>query len=94
MRASLYCVYLLRCSDGSIYCGIATDLGRRVTQHNEGKGARYTAAHGPVSVEYATASRFSRAEAQAVELKVKRLRRAAKRGFLEKLEAERSIPVS
>ena len=34
-------VYLLRCQDGSLYCGITTDLKRRVLQHNSGKGAKY-----------------------------------------------------
>ena len=34
-------VYLLRCRDGSLYCGITTDVKRRVSEHNSGKGARY-----------------------------------------------------
>jgi len=34
-------VYLLRCRDGSLYCGIATDIDRRVSEHNSGKGAKY-----------------------------------------------------
>jgi putative endonuclease len=34
-------VYLLLCRDGSLYCGITSDIPRRVAQHNAGKGAKY-----------------------------------------------------
>jgi predicted GIY-YIG superfamily endonuclease len=34
-------VYLLRCRDGSLYCGITKDIPRRVDQHNSGAGAKY-----------------------------------------------------
>jgi len=34
-------VYLLRCRNGSLYCGITTDIKRRVSEHNSGKGAKY-----------------------------------------------------
>jgi putative endonuclease len=34
-------VYLLRCRDGSLYCGITNDIPRRVAEHNAGKGAKY-----------------------------------------------------
>jgi len=86
MSPDLYCVYLLRCGDGSLYCGIASDLDRRFKQHTEGKGARYTAAHPPVALEFSTRARFNRAEAQAIEMRVKRMRRLEKRPYLEKLE--------
>lgn len=89
MSAGSYCVYLLRCCDGSLYCGISADLDRRLKLHNEGKGARYTATHRPVSLEYSTGKWFHRAEAQSIELRVKRMRRDEKRPYLEKLEASR-----
>ena len=41
-------VYLLRCRDGSLYCGWTDDLDKRVATHNAGKGARYTRARLPV----------------------------------------------
>ncbi len=82
----LYCVYLLRCSDGTLYCGISLDLERRVRQHNEGKGSRYTASRGPVELEFATECRFTRAEAQAVEIRTKEQVRVAKRPYLERVE--------
>jgi predicted GIY-YIG superfamily endonuclease len=36
--------------DGTLYCGITNDLTRRISQHNAGKGARYTRGRGPVKV--------------------------------------------
>ncbi|MFT5471556.1 MAG: putative endonuclease [Verrucomicrobiales bacterium] len=45
---SRWVLYVLRCQDDSLYCGITTDLARRVDQHNEGKGARYTKGRGPL----------------------------------------------
>jgi len=41
-------LYVLRCKDNSLYCGITNDLTRRIGQHNAGKGARYTKGRGPV----------------------------------------------
>ena len=46
-------VYLLRCSDGSLYVGRTTDLSQREQKHNDGHGAAYTAARRPVRIVYA-----------------------------------------
>ena len=43
-------VYLLRCADGSLYCGIARDVDKRLAQHEAGKGARYTRGRGPLTL--------------------------------------------
>ncbi|MEO8636099.1 MAG: TIGR02453 family protein [Gemmatimonadales bacterium] len=43
-------IYILRCADGSLYTGIARDPGKRLAQHNAGRGARYTRAHRPVAL--------------------------------------------
>lgn len=46
-------VYLVRCSDGTLYCGISTDVDRRVKEHNTSKrGARYTHKRRPVVLVY------------------------------------------
>lgn len=45
-------VYLLRCADGTLYCGWAMDLQRRLRQHATGRGARYTRARLPVELVY------------------------------------------
>jgi predicted GNAT superfamily acetyltransferase len=47
-RQSGYLLYVLECSDGSLYTGIALDLNRRIAQHNSGKGAAYTRSRRPV----------------------------------------------
>ena len=43
-------LYLLRCRDGSLYAGIATDVERRFRQHAAGQGAKYTRSHPPECV--------------------------------------------
>lgn len=45
-------VYLVRCSDGSIYTGISDNVEARVEKHNAGRGAKYTAQRRPVSLMY------------------------------------------
>ena len=45
-------VYLLRCSDGSLYCGWTTNLEKRLAVHNSGQGAKYTRARRPVELVY------------------------------------------
>ena len=46
-------MYILECADGSYYVGSTTDLERRLWEHNEGLGARYTARRRPVKLVYA-----------------------------------------
>jgi pyrroline-5-carboxylate reductase len=50
-------VYLLRCADDTLYTGIARDLGRRVAQHDAGRGAKYTRGRGPVAVLWSETKR-------------------------------------
>jgi putative endonuclease len=70
-------VYLLRCADGSLYCGWTTDLGRRVSAHRRGTGARYTTPRRPV--ELAAAWRApDRSAAMRLEAQIKRLPRPRK----------------
>ncbi len=45
-------VYILRCSDGTLYTGITNDLTRRVAAHECGRGAKYTRGRGPFVVVY------------------------------------------
>ena len=49
----MYYVYIVRCADDTLYTGIATDLERRIEEHNSSdKGAKYTRARRPVSLVY------------------------------------------
>ncbi|KAF0102330.1 MAG: putative endonuclease [bacterium] len=70
-------VYLLRCADGSLYCGITTDPERRLREHNRGRGARYTRGRRPVLLIHLECLP-SRAAAARREVELKRLQRAAK----------------
>jgi predicted GIY-YIG superfamily endonuclease len=70
-------VYLLRCSDGSLYCGITTDLERRLQEHNEGSGSRYTGSRLPVLTAWSSQP-LSKSEAYREEYRIKRLSKAAK----------------
>ncbi|HHH48627.1 MAG TPA: GIY-YIG nuclease family protein [Gammaproteobacteria bacterium] len=72
-------VYILRCADGSLYTGVATDLERRLAEHNgSGKlGARYTRARRPVTLVYSEPAE-SRAAACRREAAIKKLRRVEK----------------
>jgi hypothetical protein len=47
-------VYLLRCSDDSLYCGVTTDVDRRLHKHNQGVGSRYTRSRLPVRVVWSS----------------------------------------
>ena len=50
MSTKNWIVYLLRCSDNSLYCGISNDVTRRVATHNAGQGAKYTKSRRPVEL--------------------------------------------
>ncbi|MCP4722977.1 MAG: GIY-YIG nuclease family protein, partial [Desulfobacteraceae bacterium] len=43
-------VYLLKCADLSLYCGITNNLKARIDTHNAGKGAKYTRGRLPVEL--------------------------------------------
>lgn len=50
MTEKSWLLYVLRCRDHTLYCGITNDLPRRLRQHDLGKGARYTRGRGPVKL--------------------------------------------
>jgi predicted GIY-YIG superfamily endonuclease len=70
-------VYLLRCADGTLYCGWTVDVERRVAAHNAGRASRYTRARLPVELVWSEALP-DRAAAMREEARIKRLRRPAK----------------
>ncbi|CAN5911499.1 GIY-YIG nuclease family protein [soil metagenome] len=70
-------VYLARCSDGSLYTGIARDVAERIAAHDAGKGAKYTRGRGPLEV-CAVRRCTSKGDALRLELAVKALARPAK----------------
>lgn len=70
-------VYILTCSDGTLYTGWTNDIEKRVKVHNEGKGAKYTKARRPVTLSY-TESFETKSEAMKREAAIKKLSRAEK----------------
>lgn len=64
-------VYLLRCRDGSLYCGWTTDLDGRLAAHREGRGGRYTRSRLPVELAAAWETP-DRTTARSLEGKIKR----------------------
>jgi putative endonuclease len=70
-------VHLLRCGDGSLYCGWTNDLDRRVAAHAAGRGGRYTASRRPVELA-AAMPMPDRSAAMREEVRIKRLTRDQK----------------
>ena len=74
--------YVVLCADDTLYCGVTSDLVRRLHEHNHTpRAARYTRARRPVEV-VARWSFDSRADAQRFEARFKKLERAAKLDLL------------
>lgn len=77
-------VYILRCSDDTLYCGVTTDVERRVSEHNRGTASRYTRSRRPVTIE-GYAAFPDRGAAQRAEHAVKKRPSGEKLRFLEEL---------
>lgn len=78
-----YFLYMLKCSDDTLYTGITTDLERRLQEHNMGKaGAKYTRIRRPVALVYS--KRFKdRSKASIAEAQMKKLSRIQKLALVE-----------
>lgn len=73
MSESIYSIYLVRCSDGSLYTGIATDVERRLGEHADSrKGAKYLRGKAPLTLLFQRQV-GDRSLASKVELQVKKL---------------------
>ena len=70
-------VYLVECSDGSLYTGISTDVDARILKHNSGKGAKYTRNKTPVILK-ASWPFPNKSEASKKEYQIKKLSRQEK----------------
>lgn len=75
----MHYIYLVRCSDDSLYCGWTTDLKRRINAHNGhiSGGAKYTRGRRPVTLVYAE-SFHQKQEAQRREYAIKRMTKTKK----------------
>jgi len=72
-----YCVYMLRCSDGTLYTGCTNDIERRLKAHRSGRGAKYTRSRLPVELVYSEPA-ADRSAALRREAEIKRLTRQEK----------------
>jgi len=73
-----YYVYILKCSDKTLYTGITVDLLRRLKEHNSSKlGAKYTRTRRPVKLVYSKSFK-NRSLATKAEMMIKKMTRAEK----------------
>ena len=73
----MWYIYILECSDNTLYTGITTDVNRRLSEHNSGKGAKYTRTRRPVVLK-ALFEAENRSEASKEEYRIKHLTRNEK----------------
>jgi putative endonuclease len=76
-QISPWCLYIVRCSDNSLYTGITTDINRRLNEHNSGIGSKYTRSRLPVELVY-TNWYINRSVASKSEAAIKKLTKAKK----------------
>lgn len=74
--------YILRCGDGSLYTGWTNHLTKRVSDHNAGRGAKYTKAHLPVELAYYETFE-TKEEAMKRECAIKKLSRPQKERLID-----------
>lgn len=77
----IWYVYLARCADGTLYCGIARDVALRISAHDAGTGARYTRGRGPLRVVLVRRCR-DKGRALRLEYSIKQLTRAQKEALV------------
>ncbi|MFQ5756371.1 MAG: GIY-YIG nuclease family protein [Acidiferrobacterales bacterium] len=77
-------VYMVRCSDDTLYTGISKNVGKRIKEHNydNALGSRYTRPRRPVTLAYQEAAR-SRSQATQRERQIRRLTRKQKEALIE-----------
>ena len=72
MNKKEWVIYLFRCADGMLYCGITNDIERRLVAHNSGKGAKFTKLRMPVDVAGVN-SKMTKSEALKLERHIKQV---------------------
>jgi len=75
-------VYIIACTDGSLYTGISTDVERRFEQHKNKKGAKYFYSHIPQKIVYIE-NNHTRSSASKRECSIKALSKAQKQLLIE-----------
>jgi predicted GIY-YIG superfamily endonuclease len=83
-------LYVLKCSDNTLYTGITNDLLRRLTQHNNGTASRYTRSRLPVKLFYQERCR-GRSSALKKEYAIKQLSRKEKEAYIRDKIVKRPV---
>ncbi len=86
-----WCVYMVRCVGGTLYCGSTNDIASRIAAHNSGRGARYTRGRGPVHLVY-RAPKSSRSAALREEARLKKLSKAEKQRLITEAPFDFRMP--
>ncbi|MEG2338661.1 MAG: GIY-YIG nuclease family protein [Clostridium sp.] len=76
-------IYILKCSDNTLYTGWTTDLNRRLKTHLSGKASKYTRARLPVEMVYSESFK-TKSEAMKREVAIKKLTRKEKLKLISK----------
>lgn len=76
-------VYIVQCSDGTLYTGYTNDPVQRLKRHNAGQGAKYTRGRRPVKLVYKRRFR-SYSRALKTEWKIKKLSKKEKKVLVKK----------
>lgn len=74
-------VYMLRCSDNSLYTGWCKDLNKRLDKHNKGQGAKYTRSRRPCKLVFYKEI-HNKSEALKLEIRIKKLKKKYKENIV------------
>jgi len=81
-RRRRWCVYILKCSNNTLYTGITDNIERRIKEHNSKKGGHYTSTFGPVELVWEE-NHPNRSSAMKRELQIKRWTRKKKEALIK-----------
>ena len=84
---TMYYVYIVECDDGTYYTGYTSDISRRINEHNNGTGAKYTRSRNPVELIYYETFE-DRSEAMSREYTIKQLSHDEKANLAENDDGE------
>jgi len=90
MNHKKWVVYLVRCSDRSLYCGISNDLKNRLIDHNSGRGAKYTRSRRPVE-PVGVSSEMTKSDALKLEYRIKQLPANRKIAEINRTEMQMTV---
>ena len=82
-RTGRWLLYILLCSDGTLYTGITNNLEQRLERHNSGTASRYTRPRLPVTIVY-TEGCWNKSYALKKELRIKALTKQEKEAYIKR----------